>query len=136
MSELGPPRSADYEERHSALNWPLLACGLFAPVAAAVAFAVLGIAVNPLWFLAIFGLPLFLPVMIYTGLLYRNWPTGIRIDRSAISIGAINSARAASRVPTVNHQSWGVFTCPWPAVDNVRVVPEQAELRQMTTSPR
>jgi hypothetical protein len=76
------------------------------------------------------------PFMIYISLLYRNWPTGIRIDESAISIGAIRSARATRRTPTVNHQGWGLFTCPWPAVEGVRVVTNRAELGQMKKSPR
>ncbi len=83
-----------YQEPHSALNWPLLTCGLFAPAAAEVLCVILGIVVNLLWFLAMLWLLIFAPVMICTALLYRNWPTGIRVDESAISIGAIRSARA------------------------------------------
>jgi hypothetical protein len=129
-----PP--AAYQETHSAWSWRLLACGLVVPAAAEVAFVVLGVAVNPQWFIAVVLFPLFVPVMIYTGLLYRNWPTGIRIDESAISIGAVASARAARRTPTVNHQSWGLFTCPWPAVEGARIVTDRAELRQMKHQPR
>jgi hypothetical protein len=136
MSEPVPVRFTAYQEAHSALSWPLLACGLLVPAAAEIAFVILGIVVNPQWFVAIPFLPLFVPFMIYIGLLYRNWPTGIRIDESAISIGAIRSARATRRTPTVNHQSWGLFTCPWPAVEGVRVVTDRAELRQMKNSPR
>jgi hypothetical protein len=73
--------------------------------------------------------------MISSGLLYRNWPTGIRVDEVGISIGAIGSARAAPRRPTVNHQSWGLFTCPWPAVQDVRIVTDRNELRRMNASP-
>ena len=76
-----------------------------------------------------------MPVLIWTTLVYRNWPTGIRFDASAISIGAIGSARAARRTPTVNHQSRGLFTCPWPAVESVRIVTDRAELRRMKNSP-
>ena len=47
-----------------------------------------------------------------TGLLYRNWPTGIRIGQSAISVGAVGSARAARRTPTVN-TGLGPVPCPW-----------------------
>jgi hypothetical protein len=136
MSGPVPVRFAAYQEAHSALSWPLLACGLFVPAAAETAFVILGIVVNPQWFIAIPFLPFFLPFMIYIGLLYRNWPTGIRIDESDISIGAIRSARAARRTPTVNHQSWGLFTCPGSAVEGVRVVTDGAELRQLKKSPR
>jgi hypothetical protein len=133
MSESRP---AAYQEARSALNWPLLTCGLFAPAAAEICFVILGVTVNPEWFIPMVLLPLFLPVMVYTALLYRNWPTGIRINESAISIGAIGSVRAADRTPTVNHQSRGLFTCPWPAVEDVRVVTDRAELRRMKNQPR
>jgi hypothetical protein len=124
-----------YLEKHSALNLSLLTAGLFAPAAAEIIFLILGVAVNPQWFIA-FGLfPLFVPVMIYVSLLYRNWPTGIRIDATAITIGAVRSPRAARRTPTVNHQSRGLFTCPLPAVEGVRVVSDRAELRRMKNSP-
>jgi hypothetical protein len=99
-----------YLEAHSALNWSLLTRGLLAPVAAEIALVILGAAANPQWFIPVALLPLFVPVMIYVSLLYRNWPTGIRIDEPAISIGAIRSPRAARRTPTVNfhlHQPVG-----------------------------
>jgi hypothetical protein len=127
-------RPAGYREAHSALDWPLLAYGLSAP-AAGIICVILGVAISQPWFFVIIG-ALFVPVMICTTLLYRNWLTGIRIDGSAISIGAIGSARAARRRPTVNHQSRGLFTCPWAAVEGVRVVTDRAELRQMKNQPR
>ena len=129
-------RRATYREAHSALSWPLLACGLFAPAAAEIASLVLGALVNPDWFVLTVLLPTFAPVLIWTTLVYRNWPTGSRFDGSAISIGAVSSARAARRTPTVNHQSRGLFTCPWPAVKGIRVVTDRAELRRMKNSPR
>jgi hypothetical protein len=124
-----------YREAHSALNWPLLAYGVFAPAATELACLLLGIALSQPWFFVIMGW-LFVPIMISTSLLYRNWPTGIRIDESGISIGAVRSGRAARRRPTINHQSWGLFTCPWPAVEAVRVVTDRAELRAMRNSAR
>jgi hypothetical protein len=136
MRALAPVQSVTYQEARSALNWPLLACGLFAPAAVEIVFLVLAVVVNPLWVLAMLLLPIFAPVMIYTSLLYRNWPTGIRMDEAAISIGAVHSPWAARRTPTVSHQSWGLFTCPWSAVDNARVVTDRAELRRLKTSPR
>jgi len=129
-------RRATYREAHSALSWPLLACGLLAPGAAEIACLVLGAVVNSDWFVLAGLLPLFVPVLIWTTLVYRNWPTGIRFDASAISIGAIGSARAAGRTPTVNHQSRGLFTCPWPAVESVRIVTDRVELQRMKNSPR
>jgi hypothetical protein len=132
MSDPGP---GSYREPHSALNGPLLACGLFVPAAAEITCLILGIAANQQWFFVIMGW-LLVPIMIWTSLLYRNWPTGIRFDASAISIGAIGSARAAGRRPTVNHQSRALFTCPWPAVEGVRIVTDRAELRRMKNTPR
>jgi hypothetical protein len=91
--------------------------------------------VNPEWFLGLVFLLLSAPAQIYVGLLYRNWPTGIRLDETAISIGAIASSRAESRTPTVLHQSWGLFTCPRSAVRSARVVTEPAEVRRLKTAP-
>lgn len=124
-----------YQEVRSALNWPLLTYGMIIPVAAEILLLVLVISVSPGAFSAIAGAML-VPIMIYISLLYRNWPTGIRIDETGISIGAIRSARATSRKPTVNHQAWGVFTCPWSSVVSARVVTNPAELRELKTSPR
>jgi hypothetical protein len=129
-----PVPSATYQEARTALNWPLLTCGLFAPVAAEIVFLVLAVTVNPVWVVAMVVLPFFAPVLIYISLLYRNWPTGIRIDATAISIGAVGSSRATRRTPTVNHQSWGLFTCPWSGVEGARVVTDRAEVRRLKTS--
>ena len=89
--ENAPP--AAYLEAHSALNGPLLACGLLAPAAAEIACLVLGVVLRQPWFFVTMGW-FVVPIMIWTTLVYRNWPTGIRFDGSAISIGAIGSARA------------------------------------------
>jgi len=128
------PRAASYLEPRSALNGGMLAYGLV-PLAAEVVCLLLGVAANLPWFFVLMG-PIFLAVLVGTGLLYRNWPTGVRMDESGISIGAVRSRRAARRKPTVNHQSWGLFTCPWPAVEAMRVVTDRAELRAMRNSPR
>ena len=134
MSARAPERSGSYREPHSALNWPLLTCGLFGPAAGVAICVVLGITVSLQWFpwvlFILFGLFL-API----SLLNRNWPTGIRIDESGISIGAIGSAQAVLRRPTVNHQSRGLYTCPWSGVQGVRLVTDRAELRQMKNSP-
>ena len=90
---------------------------------------ILGITVNPQWFLWI-AFVLFGLCLVPISLLYRNWPTGIRIDESGISIGAVGSSHAARRKPTINHQSWGLFTCPWQAVEGIRIVTDRAELRK------
>jgi len=128
-----PSRQA-YLESHSALNGTLLTYGLLPLVAEAACLAV-GVAARQPWFFVVMG-GLLVLVMIGTGLLYRNWPTGIRIDESGISIGAVRSAGAARRRPTVNHQSWGLYTCPWPAVQSVRMVTDRDELKLMKSSAR
>jgi hypothetical protein len=127
-------RPVPYVEARSALNGALLAFGLL-PLGAEIAFLVLGLATGQPWFFVLMA-GLFVLVMISSGLLYRSWPTGVRVDASGISIGAVGSARAARRRPTVNHQSWGLFTCPWPAVRAVRIVTDRDELRRMNASPR
>ena len=135
MSAFMPARSAVYQEAHSALNRPLLTCGLFGPAAGVAVCVILGITVNPQWFLWI-AFVLFGLCLVPISLLYRNWPTGIRIDESGISIGAVGSSHATRRKPTINHQSWSLFTCPWQAVEGIRIVTDRAELREIKTSPR
>lgn len=127
-------RPAPYVEARSALNGALLAFGLL-PLAAEIGCLVAGLATRQPWFF-VFMAGLSVLVMISAGLLYRSWPTGLRVDESGISIGAVRSARAARRTPTVSHQSWGLFSCPWPAVRSVRVVTDCGELRRMNASPR
>ena len=62
-------------EAHSALNWPLLTCGLFGPAAGVAICVVLGITVSPQWLpwvmFVLFGL-----FLVPISLLCRNWPTG------------------------------------------------------------
>jgi hypothetical protein len=123
-----------YLESHSALNGALLTYSLL-PLAAEAVCLVVGVAARQPWFFVVMG-GLLVLVMIGTGLLYRNWPTGIRINESGISIGAVQSAQAARRRPTVNHQSRGLYTCPWPAVQSVRMVTDRDELRRMKNSAR
>lgn len=127
-------RPAPYVESHSALNGPFLLFGLL-PLAAEVICLSLGLAANLPWFFVLMG-PLFVLVMVSVGLLYRNWPTGVRIDEAGISVGAIGSARATRRKPTVNHQSWGLYTCPWSALSGVRIVTDRDELQRMKNSPQ
>jgi hypothetical protein len=124
-----------YLEPHSAMNGRLLTSCLLVPAVIEVACLILGVILDQPWFFVIMG-SMLVPIMIASGLLYRNWPTGIRVDESGITIGAVRSVRAAARRPTVNHQSWGLYTCPWPAVLGVRLVTDRNELRQMTNSPQ
>jgi hypothetical protein len=125
-----------YEETRSALRWPLLAWGLLIPAGLEIIFLTLAATVNLQWLIAAFMLPLFAPMMIAASLLYRNWPTGIRIDENGITIGAIRSPRALSRQPSAFHQSWGVYTCSWSDISHARVVSDPAELRVLASRNR
>jgi hypothetical protein len=123
-----------YAEARSALNGELLTSCLLVPAAIEIACLILGVLLNQPWFFVIMG-SMLVPIMICSGLLYRNWPTGILVDESGIAIGAVRSVRAARRRPTVNHQSWGLYTCPWSAVQRLRIVTDRSELRLMRNLP-
>jgi hypothetical protein len=118
-------RDTAYHEGHSALNGRFLLLALLAPAAGLAACAVLAVIVSPVWFGGVGAL--LAAGLMTTGLLYRNWPTGIRVDESGISAGPVRPAAA----PTVNHQAWGRFTCPWPAALDVRVVTDPAQVREL-----
>jgi hypothetical protein len=124
-----------YLESRSALNGPFLACALFAPALTEIACLTLGLAFDQPWFFVFMGW-LLVPIMISCGLLYRNWPTGVLIDESGISIGAVGRPQAAARRPTVNHQSRGLYTCAWPGVLGARIVTDRTELRQVRNLPQ
>ena len=125
---------AVYLEAHSAVNGPLLAYGLL-PVAVEVTSLAVGVTADLSWLFVPIGVA-FVALLVSVDLLYRNWPTGIRLDEAGITIGAVRSARASRRRPTVNHQSWGRYTCPWPAVLEARVVTDREELRRMKDLPQ
>jgi hypothetical protein len=128
--------AVDYAEDHCALRWPLLVWGLVAPAALMLATVVFGLTISPYWFIAVPFVLAFAPFLISIGLLYRNWPTGIRIDGTGIRIGAVRSARAARRTPTLTHQNWGLFICPWSGIGTLTVVTEPAQLRRIRTAPQ
>lgn len=126
--------SARYLEPHSALNGMLLAYGLLPPLAA-TGCLILGVTTSQSWLFSLLGVLIGLS-LVSISLLYRNWPTGIRIDATGVTIGAVRSARAVARRPTVNHQSWGLYSCPWPALVDIRIVTDKSELRQMKDLPQ
>lgn len=109
--------------------------GLGLPATLVAVIVVLAVFVNPQWFIAAAFTPLFLPFMMGTALLCRNWPTGIGIDAASVSIGAVGSSRAAARRPSVVHQNWGLFTCAWPNIKYVTVVTDPARIREIKKSP-
>lgn len=89
-----------YEERAAARRWPLMVSGLYGPLAGEVVCVVLGVTVSPSWFAATM-FPLFVMVLVYMDLLYRNWPTGIRIDETGIAVGAVGARDGGRRSPAV-----------------------------------
>jgi hypothetical protein len=129
-------RSPSYAEDRCALRWPLLALGLIGPTALIALFAALGIAVNLEWLVGVAFVPFFVPFLIYISLLWRNWPTGIRIDDAGVQIGAVRSTNATRRTPTVTHQNSALFSCPWPGVRGLELVTDPKRLRELKTSPR
>jgi hypothetical protein len=131
----GLAHGASYVEKRCALRWPLVTWGLGLPAALITGFLVLAVLINPQWIIAAAFTPLFLPFMIGTALLYRNWPTEIRVDRTGLSIGAVGSQRASARRPSVAHQNWGLFSCTWPAVISAAVVTDPARIREIKRSP-
>lgn len=125
---------ADYAEDRAAVRWPLAALGGLLPLVCAAAFVV-GVVtgVGALWSAA--AVVLCLTLMSGTAFLYRNWPTGIRITDGELRVGAVRSARAARRTPTVTHQNWGLFTVPLSAVRSMTVQSDPAAIRRLKKSP-
>ena len=131
---------ASYAERRCALRWQLVLWGLGLPavLAAAVAWLIMfGGSHDAIASVvsSLLGLGS-VAALIGCGLLYRNWPTGIRMDEAGVSIGAVGFRRATARRPTVTHQNWGLFTCAWPSVRYVTVVTDPARIREIKKSPQ
>lgn len=128
---------APYEETRSALTWPFVVWFLAAPVAALVVCVTMSGTVHPDAVPSAGIVVAASAILMLTSLVYRCWPTGIRVDSSGITIGAIRASgrRLKRRGPTVYHQAWGVYSCPWNSVHNARVVTDRAELRQIARSP-
>jgi hypothetical protein len=122
-------QTSEYAELRCARTPRFLVWLLVAPAVADVAFVVIAVMVSPVWFGAV-GMAAYLS-LVTSGFLYRNWPTGIRVDDSGITVGAIGSPRALSRRPSAYHQSWGVYSCPWNSVRDTRVVTDRDELRRL-----
>lgn len=129
-----PVDHAVYAEDRVALTWRLLAVGIGLPLALAAVFVAAIVfgwdVVGPL---AAAGAVL--SVLWGTALMYRNWPTGIRISADEVRVGAVRSARAAGRTPTVTHQNRGLFTAPLAGVRSMTVVTDPAAIRRLRTSP-
>lgn len=126
--------TAYYSEDRSALTWRFLAAGAGLPLALAALFAASvaggGDVVGPLA-----GAGAVLAALTGGGLLARNWPTGIRLTETELRVGAVRSARAARRTPTLTHQNRGLFSCPLAGVRAMTVETRPAALRRIRRSP-
>lgn len=122
-----------YAEDHCALSPDLLAMGLFGPLALFTLCVALGFTVSPDWFVGAGFTPVL--CMVSISMLYRNWPTGIRVDEWGVRIGAVASKGAEHRNPTVTHQTWAVFSCPWSGVREMFVVTDPDHVMLLRTSP-
>ena len=127
------PEHFAYAEDRCALDLPLLAVCLYGPVALFVLCSVLGSIVSSDWFDCLYFAPVY--CMVVLSLLYRNWPTGIRVDEQGVRIGAVGSKAGERRTPTVTHQNWAVFSCPWSGVREMFVVTDPGQVRLLRTSP-
>lgn len=103
-----PPSSPEYREPHSALTWQLLALGGLLPGLLVAAAVVLGLAVYPGWFVAAPVVILAPPFTQMISLLMRNRRTGIAVDNSGITVGALGMTR-------------GVYQAPWTAIASARI---------------
>jgi hypothetical protein len=129
------PAACWYAEDRCALRWPLIAWVLAGPAVLMATFILFGIIMTTShWLIAV--APTAGVFLISVGFLYRNWPTAIRMDERGIRIGAVRSRGAAGRAPTVTHQSWRLFACPWPGVTGLEVVTDPARIRELRTSSR
>ncbi|NUP49105.1 MAG: hypothetical protein HOW97_17640 [Catenulispora sp.] len=102
------PDGESYREPRAALSTPLVLVGGVLPALAVGAAAVLGVVVNPAWFVLAVALPLAPPFLITITMLTRNRRTGVVVDDAGITVGALGAAR-------------GVYLIPWTAIDTVRL---------------
>jgi hypothetical protein len=114
-----------YTEKRAALGARLIvAAGIGPVVALAVAVA---LSAETATAAALIGAAL-VYLLIGFALLYRNWPTGIRLDDDGVHIG---SSRPRTRV---TRQNEGAFECPWRGITDIRVVTDPKELKRIRTS--
>lgn len=102
------PDGESYREPRAALSLPLIALGGVLPGLLIAVAVVLGIVVNPAWFVLAVALPVSPPLLITITMLTRNRRTGIVLDGAGITVGALGAAR-------------GEYLIPWTAIDTVRI---------------
>jgi hypothetical protein len=115
----------NYVEQRAALNWRLVVVSGIGPVVVLAAAVVLTSVAAP-WSLLIAAA--FLYALFALPFLYRNWPTGIRLDDDLVHIGG-----SGNRV-RVARQNRGAFEVPWRGVTDIRVVTDPKELKRIRTS--
>ncbi|GAA1976952.1 hypothetical protein [Catenulispora subtropica] len=103
-----PPDGEEYREPRSALSGRLIACGGLLPALLVAAAVVLGIAADPVWFVAVPVVLLAPPFSIAISLLMRNRRTGIVVGDAGLTVGALGAAR-------------GAYLIPWSAIDTTRI---------------
>lgn len=114
---------AEYRETRSALTPPLLLLGGAIPAVIFVVTLVLGIVVNPTWFVAVFFGPWFPPFLAYISLLWRNRRTAIVVNDEGIQVGTLGA----------RHDS---YQAPWIAVQSARIETSAKVVDAMMTSRR
>ena len=118
-----------YNQKRSALSWPLMLTGLLAiAVGAVVAIVcvVLSLTVSK-GFVVLFAAAAAWTIF-WTRVLRSKWPTGIRVDATGIKIG---DKRA---LPFATSQSQTVFACSWSAVRAI-AVSERSRQRSLPRQP-
>lgn len=129
------PVHAYYAEDRCALNWRLLAAGLYAPVAVIALFVVtLATPLSRAWVVPLLGIMALVGAWVVFGqVLPYVWPTGIRLDTEGIRLGGVRWAerhpgRTRSKA-TVPHQYGQVFTCSWDGVQRIGLTRNRKAIR-------
>jgi hypothetical protein len=135
-TEPAPPAQGTvlYAEDHSALRWPLTAQAIGWPILLAATLVIL--TGNPAFS--------FLPLIPLAGTGYAlialaiNRPTGILITETGISIGGVGRTQRGhpGSLPAASAQRAQVFSCPWPAVREVKIVTGRADIRDLARARR
>jgi hypothetical protein len=127
-NQRGPgPVHTYYAEDHCALNWRLLAAGLYAPLAIIVLVIIfLATPLSRAWVAPVLGIIAFTGVWVVFGqMLPYVWPTGIRLDTEGIRIGGVRWAERhpgrTRRKATVPFQYRQVFGCSWDGVRHIGI---------------
>ena len=128
-----------YAEDRSALTWPLLTTGLYAPVLAIALFiAALAVQAPALYWPAFGFLLVAVTAWIVTSgsFLQYFWPMGIRLNADGLRIGGVrwaeghrDQSRASKAI--VPKQYSQVFSCRWSGVLAIGVTTDRALLKIM-----